>query len=65
MSNNNIEGENGMSIKGFFGLISFSTIIPLNIHTTIEEMARSDLVVATIGAMIDWWLVASGLLLWI
>ena len=28
------------SWKGFLGLLSFSTILPLNIHTTIEEMAK-------------------------
>lgn len=26
--------------RGFLGLLSFSTILPLNIHTTLEEMAR-------------------------
>ncbi|MDD1763670.1 MAG: adenosylcobinamide-GDP ribazoletransferase [Methanobacteriaceae archaeon] len=26
--------------KGFLGLVSFSTILPLNIHTSIQEMAR-------------------------
>ena len=35
--------QNNKSIKykvnGFIGLISFSTILPLNIHTSIKEMA--------------------------
>lgn len=31
--------KEGNKINGFFGLISFSTIIPLNIHTSIKEMA--------------------------
>ena len=26
--------------RGFLGLISFSTILPLNIHTSIQEMAK-------------------------
>jgi adenosylcobinamide-GDP ribazoletransferase len=41
-----------ISIKGFFGLISFSTILPLNIHTTIEEMARFTWIWPLIGALI-------------
>ncbi|HMK53705.1 MAG TPA: adenosylcobinamide-GDP ribazoletransferase [Methanobacteriaceae archaeon] len=32
--------NNDDSWKGFLGLISFSTILPINIHTSIEEMAR-------------------------
>lgn len=32
--------NNDNSWKGFLGLISFSTILPLNIHTSIQEMAR-------------------------
>jgi adenosylcobinamide-GDP ribazoletransferase len=39
-------------INGFFGLISFSTILPLNIHTTIEEMAYFTWVWPIIGGMI-------------
>ena len=41
-----------MSIRGFFGLISFSTILPLNIHTTIDEMAWFTWLWPMIGAMI-------------
>jgi len=32
--------KKGNLINGIFGLISFSTILPLNIHCTIEEMAK-------------------------
>jgi adenosylcobinamide-GDP ribazoletransferase len=39
-------------INGFFGLISFSTILPLNIHTTIEEMALFTWIWPIIGALI-------------
>lgn len=35
----NKENSPSYSFKGILGLISFSTILPLNIHTTIEEMA--------------------------
>jgi adenosylcobinamide-GDP ribazoletransferase len=31
--------KEGSKINGFFGLVSFSTIIPINIHTSIKEMA--------------------------
>jgi adenosylcobinamide-GDP ribazoletransferase len=39
-------------INGFFGLISFSTILPLNIHTTIEEMALFTWIWPIIGGLI-------------
>jgi len=39
-------------INGFFGLISFSTILPLNIHTTIEEMASFTWIWPIIGGLI-------------
>lgn len=52
MSDNNVNGGIGLSIRGFFGLISFSTILPLNIHTTIEEMAKFTWLWPMIGAMI-------------
>ncbi len=37
-------------IDGFFGLISFSTILPLNIHTSIDEMAKFTWIWPMIGA---------------
>jgi adenosylcobinamide-GDP ribazoletransferase len=52
MSDNKVEDGIGPGIRGFFGLISFSTIIPLNIHTTIEEMAKFTWLWPMIGAMI-------------
>lgn len=33
-------GQPSFSWQGFMGLVSFSTILPLNIHSTIPEMAR-------------------------
>ncbi len=39
-------------INGFFGLISFSTLLPLNIHTTIEEMASFTWLWPIIGGLI-------------
>ena len=44
--------ENVSKISGIFGLISFSTIIPLNIHTTIEEMASFTWLWPIIGGLI-------------
>ena len=41
-----------MKLKGIVGLISFSTIIPLNIHTTIEEMASFTWFWPIIGGLI-------------
>lgn len=52
MSDNNVDEGIGQSVKGFFGLISFSTILPLNIHTTIEEMAKFTWLWPMIGAII-------------
>jgi len=40
------------SVKGFLGLVSFSTKLPLNIHTTIEEMARFTWLWPIIGGFI-------------
>ncbi len=39
-------------LKGIAGLISFSTVIPLNIHTTIDEMAAFTWFWPIIGGMI-------------
>ena len=39
-------------INGFFGLISFSTILPINIHTTIEEMTLFTWIWPIIGGLI-------------
>jgi adenosylcobinamide-GDP ribazoletransferase len=44
--------EKGSVIRGVFGLISFSTILPINIHCTIEEMARFTWFWPIIGAFI-------------
>ncbi|BDZ69617.1 adenosylcobinamide-GDP ribazoletransferase [Methanobacterium petrolearium] len=41
-----------LSWQGFMGLISFSTILPLNIHSTIPEMARFTFLWPLIGAFI-------------
>ena len=49
LNDNNKEVRN---INGFFGLISFSTIIPLNIHTTIQEMALFTWIWPIIGGLI-------------
>lgn len=40
------------SVRGFLGLISFSTILPLNIHTNIEEMASFTWLWPIIGGFI-------------
>lgn len=46
-------GESPLSsLKGILGLISFSTIVPLNIHTTIEEMASFTWIWPLIGGLI-------------
>jgi len=39
-------------IKSIFGLISFSTILPINIHTSIKEMALFTWIWPMIGALI-------------
>jgi adenosylcobinamide-GDP ribazoletransferase len=44
--------KKNVSVKGIFGLISFSTILPINIHTSIEEMAMFTWFWPMIGAMI-------------
>jgi adenosylcobinamide-GDP ribazoletransferase len=38
--------------RGFLGLISFSTILPINIHTTIQEMAKFTWIWPLIGGFI-------------
>jgi adenosylcobinamide-GDP ribazoletransferase len=48
----NDENKEVRKINGFFGLISFSTILPLNIHTTIEEMALFTWIWPIIGGLI-------------
>lgn len=42
----------GGVVRGFLGLLSFSTILPLNIHTSIEEMARFTWLWPIIGGFI-------------
>jgi adenosylcobinamide-GDP ribazoletransferase len=42
----------GNVFRGVFGLISFSTILPINIHCTIEEMAKFTWFWPIIGAVI-------------
>jgi adenosylcobinamide-GDP ribazoletransferase len=44
--------ENYVWYRGIAGLISFSTILPLNIHTSIEEMARYTWMWPLIGGII-------------
>ncbi len=51
-SNNKIMGKPPFSWQGFLGLVSFSTILPLNIHSTIQEMARFTFIWPLIGAFI-------------
>jgi adenosylcobinamide-GDP ribazoletransferase len=53
-SSPNLKDKNNevRNINGFFGLISFSTILPLNIHTTIEEMALFTWIWPIIGGLI-------------
>jgi adenosylcobinamide-GDP ribazoletransferase len=41
-----------VSWQGFLGLVSFSTILPLNIHSTIQEMARFTFLWPLIGGFI-------------
>jgi adenosylcobinamide-GDP ribazoletransferase len=41
-----------LRINGIFGLISFSTILPINIHTTINEMAVFTWIWPLLGALI-------------
>lgn len=51
-SNNKIMENPPFSWHGFMGLVSFSTILPLNIHSTIQEMARFTFIWPLIGAFI-------------
>jgi adenosylcobinamide-GDP ribazoletransferase len=44
--------KNERKINGILGLISFSTILPINIHTTIEEMALFTWIWPIIGGLI-------------
>lgn len=41
-----------LSGHGFLGLVSFSTILPLNVHSTIQEMARFTSIWPIIGGFI-------------
>ncbi len=55
MSDSNNLNKRVQSVKrinGIFGLISFSTILPLNIHTSIEEMAEFTWIWPLIGGFI-------------
>ena len=47
----NIKSRSG-GVRGFLGLLSFSTILPINIHTSIEEMARFTWLWPIIGGFI-------------
>lgn len=38
--------EKSSKIRSIAGLLTFSTILPINIYTSIEEMAKNDLVLA-------------------
>ena len=38
--NNSINNSSAGGLRGIAGLVSFSTILPINIHTSIEEMAK-------------------------
>ncbi len=51
-SDNKIDENPPFSWQGFMGLISFSTILPLNIHSTVPEMARFTFLWPLIGAFI-------------
>lgn len=48
--------------KGFLGLVSFSTILPLNIHTSIQEMARFTWMWPLIGGFIG---ILVGVVAWV
>ena len=50
-------------INGIFGLISFSTILPINIHTTVNEMAEFTWIWPLLGALIGIVVGAFGFLL--
>ena len=49
---NKVQDKKVSKINGIFGLISFSTILPLNIHTTIKEMAMFTWIWPMIGSLI-------------
>lgn len=44
--------KTSFSWKGFMGLVSFSTILPINIHSTIQEMAKFTFLWPLIGGFI-------------
>lgn len=46
------DAESHVNWQGFLGLVSFSTIVPLNIHSTIPEMAKFTFTWPIIGAFI-------------
>ena len=46
------DDKTSISGYGFLGLLSFSTILPLNIHSTIPEMAKFTFIWPIIGAFI-------------
>ncbi len=48
--------------KGFLGLVSFSTILPLNIHTSIQEMAKFTWMWPIIGGFIG---ILVGVVAWV
>jgi adenosylcobinamide-GDP ribazoletransferase len=57
-----IGSKNIPKIGGLFGLISFSTIIPINIHTSIDEMATFTWFWPIIGGLIGIFVGAVGFL---
>lgn len=44
--------KGGRGLKGILGLVSFSTIIPLNIHSSIQEMAKFTWIWPIIGGFV-------------
>lgn len=57
---NKSSGKRGW--KGFLGLVSFSTILPLNIHTSIQEMAKFTWTWPLIGGFIG---ILVGMSVWV
>jgi adenosylcobinamide-GDP ribazoletransferase len=57
---NKSNGKRGW--KGFLGLVSFSTILPLNIHTSIQEMAKFTWMWPLIGGFIG---ILVGVVAWV
>lgn len=51
------------SFKGFLGLLSFSTILPLNIHTSIQEMVKFTWLWPVIGGFIGIFVGVTGFVL--